>query len=74
MRPDALEFVEVATGKVLDTVSLTADGLAFATGAAGQMFAVRGDRFGWTAEHTYDQLNGWSNGYAAVRPAASPTT
>lgn len=68
MRPDALDYIEVSTGVLLDTVTLVDGELRFASGAATPMFAARRGRFGWTAEQTYDQLTGWSNGYAAIRP------
>lgn len=68
MRPEALYFVEVSTGEVLDTVTLADGELSFATGEARQLFTLRRDRFAWTAEQAYDQLTGWSNGYAALRP------
>lgn len=63
-----LEYVDVSTGEVLDTVTVTGDQLTFATGAAEQMFAIRQDAFGWTPAEAFKQLDGWSNGYAALRP------
>jgi hypothetical protein len=68
VRPDALDYLEVSTGVVLDTVTLVDGQLSFATGAATQLFTTRTGRYGWTAERTYDQLVSWSNGYAALRP------
>lgn len=68
MRPEALDYIEVSTGAVLDTVTLAAGELRFATGAAKQMFTTRRGRYGWTAGQAYDQLTGWSNGYAALQP------
>ena len=67
-RPDALQYVEVATGDVLDTVTVAGERLRFTSGAAEQMFTVRRDRFGWSDAQTYDELTGWSNGYVALRP------
>jgi len=66
-RPAALEYVEVSTGAVLDTVTLVAGGLVFATGAAGDLFEIRRRRFAWPPAKVYDQLTGWSNGYVALR-------
>jgi hypothetical protein len=68
VRPGALDYIEVSTRQVLDTVTLDEGSLKFTTGVSGAMFATRRARFGWTATEAYDQLSGWSNGYAALRP------
>ena len=67
-----LDYVEVSTGDVLDSITLDGDQLVYTTGAARQMFETRMDRFGWTARRTIGELSGWSNGYAALRPRATP--
>lgn len=63
-----LDFVDVSTGTVMDTVTLDGGRLRFETGAAEEMFAIRRVRFGLSAAAIFDQLSGWSNGYAALRP------
>lgn len=68
MRPSALDYIEVSTGQVLDTVTLDGDQLAYATGAAQEMFTDWRGRFGWGAAETYDRLTAWSNGYVALQP------
>jgi hypothetical protein len=68
VRPPALDYVEIRTGDVLDTVTLDGERLVYATGAAEPMFTDWRDRFGWAAAETYDSLTGWSNGYAALQP------
>jgi hypothetical protein len=67
-RPAALDYVEVSTGALLDTVTLVDDRLSYATGTAEQMFLTYQNRFGWSAAMAYDELAGWSNGYVALRP------
>jgi len=69
MRPDALVYRVVATGQVLDTITLAGGQLRFDTGAARQVLAAQQERFGWTDEQTYDFFVGWSNGYVAISPA-----
>lgn len=68
MRASALDYIEVRSGDVLDTVTLDGDRLVYATGAAEQMFSDWRNRFGWGAAETYDRLTAWSNGYVALQP------
>lgn len=62
-----LELVEVATGEVLDTVTLDGGELRYATGVAEAIVEGRRGRFGWAAEEACDRLAGWSNGYVLLR-------
>lgn len=64
----SLDYVDVATGKVFDTVTLDGDRLRFATGAAEPIFATWRERFSGNVADTYAHLSDWSNGYAALRP------
>jgi hypothetical protein len=68
VRPRALDYVEVSTLEVLDTVTLDGDELRFATGAAEDVFTGQRARFGWSAAQAFDHFTGWSNGYVALQP------
>lgn len=63
-----LDYVEVSTGVVLDTVTLADGELHFASAAAVGVFAARRAAFGWSAARAFAELAGWSNGYMALRP------
>lgn len=64
----SLQLVNVATGEVLDTITLTDDDeLAYDTGAAQDVIASHMRRNSWTAQMAYRVLgDGWSNGYLRI--------
>lgn len=73
-RAPTVEFVDVRTGKVLDVIRLSSDGLRYDTGRAGDVVATESRRFKLEPAAMYDRLaEGWSNGYVATRrgPAAA---
>lgn len=57
----------VATGKVLDTVTLNGDKVSYSTGKAKNMFASAIIRVE-TEKAAFEELSEWSNGYLRFVP------
>jgi hypothetical protein len=72
-----LTVTSVASGAVLDTVTLTdAGAVEYATGAAESMLAGRLGDDSDRAGEAFDRLHGWSNGYVSCAgdPPPAPRT
>lgn len=68
-----LHYVDLSDGSLIDTITLDGDGaLHYATGDAQEMVEGWMRNLGITAGEALQQLNGWSNGYAVMRPAVPP--
>ena len=67
----ALVVVDVASGEVLDTVTLDGGALVFATGVAEGIFAAK-RALGLDDAAVFALLTAWSNGYVNVRAQEQP--
>lgn len=71
-----LQLTSVASGKVLDTITLTDGAVAYDTGAAREIATSIRARLGGEATDAdlFAAMAGWSNGYLAISAPAGDET